>query len=834
MSGDLVSAAIAWHHAGCAVVPVRPDGSKAPAVNWKDYQQQPPTLEQLHAWFTSDAFDGLGIITGTVSGNLEMLELEGRAVEAGAITLLDQLAADNDLDDLLTRVAHGCTVRSPSGGIHLLYRVTNAAARPNTKLARTPDRQVLAETRGEGGFIVAAPSAGRTHPTGRPWSIAAGSPQTIATITGEERDALYALVTMLDQEPPRDTAAEAGMSISLPGGTTSGTRPGDDYNTRTTWDDLLTPRGWIKVRRMGKGYAWRRPGKTIGISATTGQSTDGVDRLYVFTTSTEFDSERPYDKLGAYTLLEHGGDLTAAVRALAKNGYGTPPHTATSSPTPASARETTPTDVEGAVDAPEALPEPPKGEDSGNFITSKVTVDEPPATLAQSEDGHSQALIAEHGHEIRYVTEQGAWLWWDGWRWKRQPGGGIVAEFAKVIGRKYPDSDSWRVHKKRSLSAAGVTACLKLTSTDHRIAVSASDLDNRPWDLNTPVGIFDLRTGTLSPPDPRRLHTRSTAFAPDPDADPTPWLHFLDTTFLHDADMIGFIQRLMGYACVGTVREAILPVFFGQGANGKTVLLETVQAVLGDYAATLPPRFLVQAGQGVTDATVLLGTRLAVASETNDGERFDEAIVKRLTGGDTIRARYMRQDWFEFTPTHTLFLGTNHRPEVTAGGTSFWRRVREVPFTHVVPEDARDPELKDRLVTQHGPAILAWLIAGAAEYARTGLREPERVRVATQAYEASVDTVQRFVDDLVVLGGGDQVTIKSSIVRAAYEAWCRAEGETPISAKAFTTQLVARYDVAKTKGTHGVRMLTNLTLLNAETSNPDAPPEPGDDPWQTS
>lgn len=812
----VLEAAIRWEAAGIVALPVRTDGTKAPAVAWKKYQDQHPRPEETVAWFTADV-DGVGVLTGPVSGDLEMLELEGRAVAAGLWEQYRAAAADNGLDQLLDRVADGYTEQTPSGGIHLLYRVTGGA-RPNTKLARTAGRDVLIETRGDGGFVVTAPSAGRTHPTGQPWRMLAGGIDTIATITADERDALFALASLFDATPePEQPAPVTGGLLA---GATAGTRPGDDYNARATWEEILEPRGWRKVRRMGQGWFWAKPDKTgPGGSATTGQSGDGADRLYVFSTSTEFDPERPYSKFSAYALLEHAGDYAAAAKALAADGYGAPPlqpvHAATPAPPAAPQQAPSATTPGPDYDAP----------------TVVLVAEQPAATLAKSEDGHSQALIAEYGTELRYCPQMGRWLHWDGFRWHRQPaGGGIAREFAKAIARAYPDGDGWATHKKRSLSASGISACLTLTETDHRVTVDIDALDARPWELNTPGGIIDLRTGQLRPPDPKALHTRSTLVAPDPDADASPWHEFLLTTFQGDLEIIGFIQRLMGYACVGAVREAILPVFYGQGANGKTVLLETVQAVLGDYATVAPQKFLVQGpSQHATEIAALAGARLVIASETNEGERFDEAKVKQLTGGDRIKARFMRQDEFTFTPSHLLVMMTNHRPEVGSGGTSFWRRVREVPFTHIVPEHQRDPELKERLVEQHGPAIMAWLAAGAAAYARDGLREPEGVRVATQAYEASTDTVARFVDDMVILGGGEAVKVNSAKVREAYEEWCRAEGETPVSAKALTTQLCAKWGISKVKGSRGVRYLAGLTLVGSAT--PDAPHATSDDEW---
>ena len=877
---ELLDGALAWADAGAAVIPISTDGTKRPAVEWKGYQATPASIEQVIDWLAPGTFDGIGIVTGAASG-LEMLELEGRAIKAGGLQRLRDLADDNDMREVLDRLMSGYVEKTPSGGLHMIYRVSGGVVLRNTKLAgrpptpedieearaawiarrgnddgfKPPKVMVLAETRGEGGYVVVAPSFGRTHKTGKGWvAIAASTPAKIVTLTGEQRDMMLALFGLLDEMPTPDHAPKAP---SLPGGSTPGDRPGDDFAARTSWDDILLPHGWTRAWKMGAGFAWVRPGKDRrdGISATTGQAADGVDRLYVFSTSTEFESEVPYTKFGAYALLEHGGDHRAAAKTLAAAGFGTQPSQPVGDvaallgsgspipvenmPDPANVLPDYDTTAAGDDDLADAPAEPMLAEP----VRTLVETETPAATLAMSEDGHSQALIAEYGVEIRYCHELGRWLHWDGARWEKQAsGGGIVREYAKAIARAYPEDSQWRVHKKRSLTTQGINGALTMSTTDFRVQVGIDELDARPWELNTPAGIVNLRTGALTPANPKHLHTRITRIAPDFDADRTAWLSFLRTTFSGDDELIGFVQRLLGYALIGEVRENILPVFHGQGANGKTVLLETVQALIGDYAATLPPRFLVQHGQGVTDATVLLGVRFAVGSETNEGERFDEAIVKRLTGGDTIRARYMRQDWFEFTPSHLLVLMTNHLPEVGSGGTSFWRRVRAVPFNHVVPEEQRDPELKDRLIAEHAPAILAWLVEGAVAYVADGLREPEGVRVATKQYEASTDTVARFVDDMIILGGGEWVKTRTAAVRAAYETWCRSEGEQPVSAKAFTTQLVARYEITNVKGSKGVRFLTGVTLAGGDS---DAPPESFDappvqtaidsaDPWRSS
>ena len=201
------------------------------------------------------------------------------------------------------------------------------------------------------------------------------------------------------------------------------------------------------------------------------------------------------------------------------------------------------------------------------------------------------------------------------------------------------------------------------------------------------------------------------------------------------------------------------------------------------------------------------------------------AIAGAFTGGDTLTARFMRQDHFTFTPTHQLWLMGNHKPAVRSGGRSFWRRLRLVPFQHEVPDDEVIDDLQGILVRDHGPALLAWIVAGAVAFAAGGLREPDSVKTATAAYALDQDTVRRFVDDCCHVGGGQAAVTKVGALREAYEAWCAAGGETPVSAKAFGLAL-QKVGVESHKGSKGVRMYAGIMLLADE----NAPPESGDAP----
>lgn len=829
-TNTLLHTARALAQAGCSVVPTRNDGTKAPAAFWKTHQHTPATPDQLQTWFASGQFDGLGVITGTVSGNLEMLELEGRAT-----TLLPELAQlldDNGYGDLWRRLNTGYFEVTPSGGLHWLYRVTDAPARRNTKLARRPAAgggvEVLIETRGEGGFTVTAPSAGRTHPTGQAWRLAAGTPATIPGITGAERDALYAIASLLDQMPAAEPAEHTPGST--PDGERDGTRPGDDYNTRATWDDILVPHGWTKAKRFSRGYGWTRPGKSpgLGISATTGTSDDGADRLYVFTTSTVFETERPYTKFGAYTLLEHGGDYTAAAKALAAKGFGhrgEPPRPASLddliAPTP-------------RTNGANALA--PSIQVEKQDTRPQLTVVEP-ATYSETDDGNALRLIDTHHHTIRYCPQRGSWLTWDGHRWTWDEAG-HVRELARATARNLPTDDKQAErHRRNSLSRRGIEAMVALASSDPRAVVHLDHLDARPYQLNTPAGILDLRTATLTPPDPAALHTRSTTVAPDLHAEPTQWLRFLADTFAGDQPLTTYVQRLLGLSLIGTVLEQILPFGFGAGANGKTTLIGAVQRIVGigdgGYSISAPAEMLLATQQQghPTEIARLAGARLVVTSELEDGQRFAEARVKQLTGRDTISGRFMRQDWFSFTPTHTLWLLANHQPTVRAGGPAFWRRLRLLPFLHTVPPEARIADLEDRLVHDEGPAILGWIAQGAADYLTHGLAEPASVRAATDAYATDQDTVGRFVEECCQTGdlNAQHLRVKVAALRSAYETWCRTEGETPVSAKALTLELRSRFGVLSERDM-STRYYAGIRLDDLSS---DASSDPSSDPSAT-
>jgi len=301
---------------GLSIIPPREDGSKRPDGGWNLYQTRLPTRHEIDQWYSIPR-TGIGIICGKVSGNLEMMEFEDHETYVAFL-----LAANEDgLSELINLISEGYMEESPNGGRHWLYRCPEIAG--NTKLAQNENKKVLIETRGNGGYVIVAPSNGHVHPTDRPYKLLSGGFDTIANISKAERGRLHKLARSFDRSPKE----HAETPTPAAEGSRSGVRPGDDYNKRGSWNELLEAHGWALMFTRGEVQYWRRPGKqTRDWSATVGHEHDeqGNPALWVFSTSTPFKSERVYNKFGAYMVLKEK-DAESAARELGAAGYGDPP-----------------------------------------------------------------------------------------------------------------------------------------------------------------------------------------------------------------------------------------------------------------------------------------------------------------------------------------------------------------------------------------------------------------------------------------------------------------------------------------------------------------------------
>ena len=454
-----------------------------------------------------------------------------------------------------------------------------------------------------------------------------------------------------------------------------------------------------------------------------------------------------------------------------------------------------------------------------------------------TELGLAKRLIDAHGPELRHLVSRNQWLSWQGYRWV--PCDATVYRNVIDISKRLPAGDKAEdAHRKRAQTSRSVKAVVELARTHTDITVEPDELDAQPYELNTPGGIVNLRTGDVSAPDPLRLHTRSTTVAPDFDL-PTPgWLTFLADTFAGEPDVEGYIQRLLGVSLCGEVLEQVFAFMYGPtGANGKSTLAEIVQQVVGKgdhgYSLVAPAELLLarQRSEHPAEIARLAGARIVFSSELEDGQAFAEAKVKMLTGKDTLAGRFMQKDWFTFTPTHSLFLTANNRPSVRVGGSAFWRRIRLIAFENQVPEDRRQADLAERLVDEEGPGILAWLINGARDYFAGGIRTPGVVLASTEEYRVETDTVGRFVDEMCETGSpnAQDMHVQVTRFRTAYEAWCAELGEEPVSAKTLTVKLRA-FGVQSSRA-GAARFYDGIQLIKADDDATKAAAEVPDGAW---
>jgi putative DNA primase/helicase len=431
--------------------------------------------------------------------------------------------------------------------------------------------------------------------------------------------------------------------------------------------------------------------------------------------------------------------------------------------------------------------------------------------------GNARRLVAAYGHRIRHVPAWKRWYVWDGSRWAHDQTGQVI-RYAKTVARRMlvdaeslADDDRRKrpltAAAKRAESAGGLRSMVELAGTEPGVALATTDLDGHPHLLNTASGVLNLDTLRLTAHDPRLHMTKIAAAGYDPAATCPEFDAFL-ARVQPDGDVRDYLARLLGQSMTGRVEEHLLAILYGPGANGKTTLTEAVQTVLGDYAAAAEPGLLIDRGDvhptGVAD---LFGLRLAVTHETDAGRRLAEGTVKRLTGGDTIKARRMREDFWQFTPTHSIVMHTNHRPVVSGTDEGIWRRIRLVPFDVVIPVDERDGKLPEKLAAERD-GILAWLVRGLADWRARGLAEPGAVVKATDAYRADSDTLARFIAEKCLTG--PHWYCHSSDLFAAWQRWCAAENVEAGTHTAFSTAVEARgFDKHKS---HGRQKWTGIAL----------------------
>jgi P4 family phage/plasmid primase-like protien len=410
--------------------------------------------------------------------------------------------------------------------------------------------------------------------------------------------------------------------------------------------------------------------------------------------------------------------------------------------------------------------------------------------------GNSRRFVRRFREIVRFCYPWESWIIYDGKRWKPDTSGEIQRlgkEITKVILREAaaaPDDDTRKALAKHALatqSATRIRDMLALAKSD--VPVQPEDFDQDPYLLNVTNGTLDLRTGELRPHDRGDFMTRLAPVEFDPEAIAPTWTAFLERV-LPSKDVRTFLQRLAGYTLTGDVSEHVLPVLYGVGANGKSTAVNAILEAVGEYGIQAAPEILMaKRGGHPTEVADLFGCRFASVTEVEDGRRLNEALVKQITGGDRIRARRMRQDFWEFSPTHKVILSVNHKPEIRGTDTGIWRRIRLVPFTEVVPLAEQDTKLPEKL-RRELPGILRWMAAGCLEWQSEGLNTPAAVTTATDEYREDMDSLGEFLSGCCLQGSSLSASAKS--LWSAYRNWSKDNNEHEGTQKRFGTRLRER------------------------------------------
>lgn len=436
----------------------------------------------------------------------------------------------------------------------------------------------------------------------------------------------------------------------------------------------------------------------------------------------------------------------------------------------------------------------PAGDDEEGAPPNVVPIRIRPLT----DTGNAERLVTMFRDWMRWTSSHG-WLVWRKTHWVEDDQKKLLAMTKKAARSIYGEAaraatpevaEATAKHAARSESARGREAMLTLATSEDGIAVRAADLNRDPWLFNVRNGTINLKTGILQPHRREDLITRVSTVPYVADAEAPVFTAFLER-ILPDPDVRTFVKRFFGYALTGTIREHVLGVFWGTGRNGKTTLLEAIAFVMGEYFVTAHPGLLLvrRHEPHPTERATLFGRRIAVCMETGAGERLNEPLVKALTGGDTISARKMRQDEWNFQPTHKLVLVTNSRPRITGSDEGIWRRIRLVPFDVTIPEEEQDATLPEKLRAE-APGILRWLVEGCMEWQRDGLKAPAAVVTATNIYREEQDSIAEFLTTTTEPKRGARTG--ATVLYKAYVRWAEDNGETPVGQKRFGESMTSR------------------------------------------
>lgn len=454
---------------------------------------------------------------------------------------------------------------------------------------------------------------------------------------------------------------------------------------------------------------------------------------------------------------------------------------------------------------------------SFDFHNNEDVEDKPKKKFRLTELGNAERIAYEYGHTIKYVGDMG-WLIWDGKRWRVDTKKEIERITNKVLRSLYNSDDEneakWaRMCERRNIRMNSIKDLMPLVPGER------DDFDRHKFLFNVENGILDLKQGKIMPHDRNLNLTKITNVEYDADAKCPEWLKFLDQIFQGDQELMEYMQRLVGYSLTGDISEQSMYFLVGGGSNGKSTFVNTIKKLMGDYGLqTNSDTFIKKKSEGANnDIARLASSRFVSAVESEEGEKLQESLVKTITGGEQILARFLRQEFFEFLPEFKVFFTTNHKPIIGGVDDGIWRRVKIIPFTLNLKPHERDKKLEEKLSLEMS-GILNWAIDGCMMWQKSGVKEPTVVMDATGNYKQDMDILGPFLDEVCYTGdrADESIRIEAKELYNFYDRWCFSSGERTLGNRTF-------YRMLETKGFGKIKGAGNKTFLTGITIKERAP-----------
>lgn len=743
--GSIRDLALEYVKSTLSAVPIKADGSKSPVGAWKKYQEHLPSPYDIKQNFKGTV--GIAILGGKVSGNLEIIDFDHPDYIEPWVKVVEENAVG--LTAKLTRI------KTPRGGAHFYYRCPEIEG--NQKLAQEPTvdsttgkpgAKVLIETRGEGGYVLAPGCPAACHPTGKIYEYVSGPKLTeIVTITPEERKVLLDCARSFNRIPKQ-------VKVYAPGGRKSGKgglRPGDDFNMRATWEEVLVPHGWKPVKKQGEAVHWCRPGKEGSTSATTGHC---GDNFYVFSSNAHpFEPDTAYSKFSAYTVLAHNGDFEAAAKDLGGKGYGTKPE------------------------------KKERRRDRGNADRYFEGREFLPERLAME-------LADKHEFIATPISNKGIGIWlniYENGVFRKGAEDLVVTEARAALGEY---SNKERLTK--------VTDNLLIAKKIHYEELNPQALDL----INVKNGMLDWKTKKLLPHDKKYLSNIQINANWDPDAKCEAMDKFFETIL--PADEIPLIEEFMGYLLIPDTSFGKCLVAVGEGGNGKSSFLKLLTTFIGkDNISNFS---LHQIAEERFSAAGLFG-KLANFYDELESKAFESTgVFKQIVTGDSIKAEEKNERPFSFRPFCRLVFATNQMPRATDRSQAYFDRFIFARFMNRIRDSAivirkydevlaATPGALSRLLTRSISGLQRLMDRGKFSHSNSSLE-------AIEDYRRECNSAYDFVKDCCTFNDPTGWISRRSFYDT-YKAWSVDQGRKPMSSREFI-KVLRGLNVRETRHGEGI------------------------------